>query len=201
MFAITSGIAAQAHSADQLIAARAAMGMGALLDPHRHDGRAYRPTGPAPLSGPQIADTLGEALGRRVRHIDIPPWMFMRAVRVNAKRLGTDMFFESSLRHYLPEYPLGTFAVGGPTTHIHDVAGVEPEDFLTIARRYVTSHESRCTAGNFIRQVVNFMLTSSVPMHRLDTFDRLQQHPQPAHPQLSGQSGVWQNEHNGRISA
>ena len=69
--------------------------------------------------------------------------MFMRAVRVNAKRLRADLFFESSLRHYLPEYALGTWEVGGPTTHVRDVAGVEPEDFLTIARRYVTGPESR----------------------------------------------------------
>ena len=173
----------------------ARVAVGALLDPHRHNGRAYRPTGPKLLSGPEIADAVGEALGRRVRHIDIPPWMFMRAIRVNAKWLGADMFFESSLRHYLPEYPLGTFAMGGPTTHVRDVAGVEPEDFLTIARRYVNGPESRRTAGNLVRQVWNFMLTGFIPMHRLDKFDRLQQHPRPAHPRLSGQSVVWQNEH------
>jgi NAD(P)H dehydrogenase (quinone) len=173
----------------------ARVAVGALLDPHRHDGRAYRPTGPTLLSGAQIAGAVGEALGRKVRHIDIPAWMFMRAVRVNAKRLGADLFFESSLRHYLPEYPLGTFEVGGPTTHVRDVAGVEPEDFLTIARRYVTGPESHRTAGNLIRQVWNFMLTGLVPMHNLDKFDRLQQHPQPAHPRLSGQSTFWRNEH------
>ncbi|HEY2500618.1 MAG TPA: hypothetical protein VGI68_04165, partial [Mycobacterium sp.] len=173
----------------------ARVAVGALLDPHRHDGRAYRPTGPKLLSGAEIADAVGEALGRRVRHIDIPPWMFMRAVRVNAKRLGADLFFESSLRHYLPEYLLGTFEVGGPTTHVRDVAGVEPEDFLTIARRSVTGPESRRTPGNLVRQVWNFMLTGLVPMHRLGKFDRLQQHPQPAHPRLSGQSPVWRQEH------
>lgn len=173
----------------------ARVAVGALLDPHRHDGRAYRPTGPTLLSGAEIADAVGEALGRRVRHIDVPPWMFMRAVRVNAKRLGADMFFQSSLRHYLPEYALGTWAVGGPTTHVRDVAGVEPEDFLTIARRYVTGPESRRTASNFLRQVVNFMLTGLTPMHRLDKFDRAQQHPLPAHPNLSGQSLIWRREH------
>jgi NAD(P)H dehydrogenase (quinone) len=99
------------------------------------------------------------------------------------------------LRHYLPEYALGTWEVGGPTTHVRDVAGVEPEDFLTIARRYVTGPESRRTAGNFIRQVWDFMLTGLVPMHRLDRFDRLQQHPRPTHPRLSGQSAVWRSEH------
>ncbi len=173
----------------------ARVAVGALLDPHRHDGRAYRPTGPKLLSGEDIADAMGEALGRRVRHIDIPPRMFMKAVRVNAKRLGADLFFESGLRHYLPEYALGTFEVGGPTTHVRDVAGVEPEDFLTIARRYVNGPESRRTAGNLIRQVWNFVLTGLVPMHDLDRFDRLQQHPRPAQPRFSGESVVWRNEH------
>ncbi|MBV8177397.1 MAG: NmrA family NAD(P)-binding protein [Mycobacterium sp.] len=173
----------------------ARVAVGALLDPHRHDGRAYRPTGPAMLSGAEIADAVGTALGRRVRHLEIPAWMFMRAVRQNAERLGADLFFESSLRHYLPEYSLGTWEVGGPTTHVRDVAGVEPEDFLTIARRYTTGPDARRTASNFVRQVWQFMLTGLVPMHRLDRFDRQQQHPQPAHPRLSGQSIVWRNEH------
>jgi len=173
----------------------ARVAVGALLDAHRHDGRAYRPTGPTLLSGADIADAVGEALGRRVRHIDVPPWMFMRAVRVNAKRLGADLFFESSLRHYLPEHALGTWAVGGPTSHVRDVAGVEPEDFLTIARRYVTGPGLRRTPVNLVRQIGAFMLTGLVPMHRLDRFDRLQQHPRPAHPRFSGQSDTWRREH------
>lgn len=175
----------------------ARVAVGALLDPHRHDGRAYRPTGPKLLSGEEIADAVGQALGRRVRHIDIPPWMFLRAVRVNAKRLGADLFFESSLRHYLPEHALGTWAVGGPTTHVRDVAGVEPEDFLTIARRYVMGPETRRTPGNLIRQTWQFLLTGLVPMHRLERFERQQQHPRPAHPRLSGQSTLWRDEHIG----
>ncbi|HEX3547784.1 MAG TPA: NmrA family NAD(P)-binding protein [Mycobacterium sp.] len=173
----------------------ARVAVGGLLDPHRHDGRAYRPTGPKLLSGVDIADAVGEALGRRVRHIDIPPWMFMRAVRVSAKRLGADLFFESGLRHYLPEYALGTWEVGGPTTHVRDVAGVDPEDFLTIARRYVNAADTRRTAGNLLRQIGEFMLIGLVPMHRLDKFDRRQQHPQPVHPRYSAESVVWRSEH------
>jgi len=173
----------------------ARVAVGALLDPHRHDGRAYRPTGPTLLSGAEIADAIGEALGRRVRHIDIPPRMFMKALRVNGKRLGYDRFFQSGMRHSVHESALGTWEVGGPTTHVRDVAGVEPEDFLTIARRYVGGPESRRTAGNFMRQLWNMMLIGVVPMHRLDRFDRLQQHPYPAHPRLAGESVVWRNEH------
>ena len=177
----------------------ARVAVGALLDPHRHDGRSYRPTGPKLLSGGDIADAVGEALGRRVLHIDIPPWVFMRAVRVRAKELGADLFFESSLRHYLPEYPLGTWEFGGPTTHVRDVAGVEPEDFLTIARRYAAGPDARRTARNLARQIWEFMLIGFVPMHRLDRFDRRQQHPKPAHPQYSGQSTIWRAEHTAQL--
>ena len=173
----------------------ARVAVGALLDPHRHDGKAYRPTGPTLLTGAEIADAMGEALGRRVRHIDIPPWMFMKALRANEKRLGFDVYTQSGLRHYLPETALGTWEVGGPTTHVRDVAGVEPEDFLTIARRYVNGPDTRRTAGNFIREFWNFIVVGLTPAHRLDKFDRLQQHPQPAHTRHSGESVVWRNEH------
>ncbi|MDT5200058.1 MAG: hypothetical protein QOH34_1580 [Mycobacterium sp.] len=179
----------------------ARVAVGALLDPHRHDGRAYRPTGPTLLTGAEIADAMGEALGRRVRHIDIPPRMFMKALRANEKRLGFDVFTQSGLRHYLPETALGTWEVGGPTTHVRDVAGVEPEDFLTIARRYVNGPDTRRTAGNFIREFWNFVVVGLTPGHRLDKFDRLQQHPQPAHTRHSGESVVWRNEHTASADA
>ncbi|SPM28702.1 NmrA family NAD(P)-binding protein [Mycobacterium terramassiliense] len=174
----------------------ARVAVGALLDPHRHDGRAYRPTGPKLLSGADVADAVSEALGRPVRLMEIPPWMFMRAVRLNAKRLGADMYFESGLRHYLPETALGSWEVGGPTTHVRDVTGVEPEDFLTVARRYVKAADTRRTAGKVLREIGNLMLTGLIPAHRLDRFDRRQQHPQPARPRYSGESAVWHNEHD-----
>jgi uncharacterized protein YbjT (DUF2867 family) len=41
----------------------ARVAVGALLDPHRHDGRAYRPTGPTMLTGAEIAEAVGTALG------------------------------------------------------------------------------------------------------------------------------------------
>ena len=173
----------------------ARVAVGALHDPHRHDGRSYRPTGPKLLSGTDLADAIGEALGRRVRHIETPPWMFLRAVRQIARQSGAGLYFESSVRNYLPENRLGTWEVGGPTTHVRDVAGVEPEDFLTIARRYVSAADTRRTAGNLLRAVGQFMLIGLVPAHDLDKFDRLQQHPQPAQPRFSGESTVWRNEH------
>jgi NAD(P)H dehydrogenase (quinone) len=172
----------------------ARVAVGALLDPHRHDGQAYRPTGPTLMSGADIATAMGEALGRKVRHIELPIGMFMRAVKSDAKRLNADMFFQSSLRLTLPEQKLGSWAEGGPTTHVRDVAGVEPEDFVTIARRYAASPSVQRNAGNFARELLGFMKTTFELGARLDRFDRLQQHPRVAHPLFAGQSDVWRNE-------
>jgi NAD(P)H dehydrogenase (quinone) len=174
----------------------ARVAVAALLDPHRHDGRAYRPTGPKLLSGADMADAVGEALGRRVRHMDSPPWMSVRALHVFRKQMGADSFYESGFRHFLPENALGTWEIGAPTTHVRDVAGVEPEDFLTIARRYVNAAGNRRTPATVLRQIGRLMLVGLVPKPRLDRFDRLQQHPQPAQPRFSGESIVWRNEHS-----
>lgn len=174
----------------------ARVAVAALLDPHRHHGKAYRPTGPTLMDAKDIANAMGEALGRKIIHIDAPIWLFMKAVRLSAKRLGADMFYQSSLRHTLPEQKLGSWAEGAPTTHVRDVAGVEPEDFLTIARRYAQHPLAQRTPANLVRQFTEFMITPFVPQHRLDRFDRKQQHPRTAHPLFAGQSDVWRNEMN-----
>lgn len=174
----------------------ARVAVGALLDPHRHNGRVYRPTGPTLLSGQDIADAIGEALGRKVRHIDAPPKMFVKAVRASAKELGFDEFLQSCLYHYHSEYLLGTWAVGGPTSHVRDVAGVEPEDILTIARRYTTGPECRRTVGNFVRAFASSLRGAFTPMPDFHKFERAQQHPQPAHPQFAGESDFWRAEHD-----
>jgi uncharacterized protein YbjT (DUF2867 family) len=52
-----------------------------LLDPDKHAGKQYRPTGPALLSAADMAEVLSRVLGRRVRRVDLPWWMFLKAAR------------------------------------------------------------------------------------------------------------------------
>jgi hypothetical protein len=106
--------------------------------------KTYRPTGPTLLSAGEMTATLTRVLGRRVRHVEMPMWMFHKALRA----LGIDAFQHVGLRHYIEEHKRGTFELGAPTSHVRDVAGVEPEDFETIARRYATLPEARRTFGN-----------------------------------------------------
>jgi NAD(P)H dehydrogenase (quinone) len=47
-----------------------------LMDPARHAGKSYRPTGPALLSAEDMAKAIGRAVGRSVRVVPTPIWLF-----------------------------------------------------------------------------------------------------------------------------
>lgn len=57
--------------------------VAALLDPARHAGRSYRPTGPALLSAHDMAAILERVFGRRVRPFDMPLWLFLKAANAS----------------------------------------------------------------------------------------------------------------------
>jgi NAD(P)H dehydrogenase (quinone) len=116
-----------------------------LVDPSPHIGKAYRPTGPKLLSPTAIAEAMGTAMGRRVKYQDVPLPMFLKA----ATSLGLSEFVISQLYWFLQDYQAGTFGVGAPTDAVERIAGSAPEDFLSIARRYVTTsaHAVRGISG------------------------------------------------------
>jgi uncharacterized protein YbjT (DUF2867 family) len=105
-----------------------------LADPAAHVGKAYRPTGPSLLAPSDVAEKMGGALGRKIRYQDVPLTMFLKA----ATSLGISEFVISQLYWFLQDYQMNAFGVGAPTNIVEEIAGVPPEDFETIARRYVT---------------------------------------------------------------
>ena len=78
---------------------------------------------------------MGTALGRRVKYQDVPVPMFLKV----ASSLGISEFVISQLYWFLQDYQAGSFGVGAPTDVVERIAGSAPEDFLTIARRYVAA--------------------------------------------------------------
>ena len=96
--------------------------MAALIEPRRHAGKTYRPTGPALLSARDMAAILSRVLGRRVRHIDMPMWMYLKAMRA----LGVSAFEQSGVRHYIEDHKRGAFEFGAPTDHVLEVTGRPP---------------------------------------------------------------------------
>ncbi len=170
----------------------ARVAVAALVDPDRHAGQSYRPTGPKLLSGSDMAAILGRVLGRRVRPIEMPFGMFLRVARMQ----GVDPYLLSGFRSYLQDHRLGAFEVGGGTNDVvREVTGTPAEDFEATARRYAALPFARPTFANRVRAIVNFLRVPFHPGYNLDRRDRQQNYPVPPQPRFSVDDDRWRVEH------
>lgn len=163
----------------------------ALMDPGRHAGKSYRPTGPALLSAEDMANAIGRALGLPVRAVPVPTALFMKTARMG----GYPIDLMSNFRYYVEDHKRGAFELGAPTSDVLDVTGRPAEDFETIARRYAARPGNRRTPGNWLRQFGQFIMAPLSPGFHLDRYDRELRRPFPPEPQFAPDSGVWRREH------
>ena len=170
----------------------ARVAVAALMDPAGHAGKSYRPTGPELLGPEDMAKAIGRAVGRSVRFVPTPTWLFMKGARMAG--FPIDLF--SGIRYYIDDYERGAFELGAPTTDVLEVTGQPPEDFETIARRYAAPFRNQRTFGNWLREFARFMLTPLSPGFNLDRYDRELRRPFPSMPQFAPESKVWRREHD-----
>lgn len=171
----------------------AAVSVAALVDPATHAGRTYRPTGPALLSPDDIAAAVGRALGRRVTYRDVPDRLVLKGFRAQ----GYGEALQTQFLLYAAEYRGGAFAVGAPTDAVRLVAGREPEDFDTIARRMVaTRPEARRTAANRVRALWSFARLLATPALDPERVERRRGHVRLATPQFARDSRAWRAAHD-----
>lgn len=163
----------------------------ALMDPARHAGKSYRPTGPKLLGAGEIAQAIGRAVGRSVRVVPTPTWLFMKTARM----AGMPIELMSNVRYYIEDHKRGAFERGAPTTDVFDVTGRPPEDFETIARRYAALPGSQRTLANWLRAVTQFVITPLSPSFNFDRYDRELRRPFPLLPRFAAESRTWQREH------
>jgi NAD(P)H dehydrogenase (quinone) len=161
-----------------------------LMDPARHAGKSYRPTGPELLSAEDMAKAIGRAVGRSVRAVPTPTWLFMKTARM----AGLPIDLMSNVRYYIDDHRRGAFELGAPTTDVLDVTGRPPEDFETIARRYAALPRNRRTAGNRLRHFAQFMIPLN-PGFNFDRYDHELRRPFPSEPRFAPESKVWRREH------
>jgi len=169
----------------------ARVAVAALMNPARHAGKSYRPTGPELLGAEDMAKALGRAVGRSVRVVPTPTWLFMKAARM----AGMSIDVMSNVRYYIDDHKRGAFELGAPTTDVLDVTGRSPENFETIARRYAAQPRNQRKLGNWIREFVEFMIAPLSPGFNLDQYDRELRRPFPSEPQLAPEGKVWRREH------
>src|SRR4029077_4222147 len=163
----------------------------ALIDPARHAGKSYRPTGPELLGAEDMAKAIGRAVGRSVRVVPTPAWLFMKAARMSGYPI--DLF--SGIRYYIDDHKRGAFELGAPTTDVLDVTSRPPEDFETIASRYAALSGNQRTLGNWLRQFAQFMIAPLKPGFNFNRYDRELRSPFPSEPQFAPDSKIWQHEH------
>jgi hypothetical protein len=87
----------------------ARVAVAALMDPARHGGKSYRPTGPELLSAENMAKAIGRAVGRSARFVPTPTWQFMKGARMSGYPI--DLF--SGIRYYIEDHERGAFDTTG----------------------------------------------------------------------------------------
>jgi uncharacterized protein YbjT (DUF2867 family) len=168
----------------------ARVAVAALIDPARHAGKTYRPTGPEMISVNEMTRIMGRVVGRRVRHVKTPMWMFLKAARMG----GLDKLLLSELPYYIRDQNEGAFALGGPTDHVLAVTGREPEDFETVARRYAAQPKARRTVGNTLRALGAFMTVPLRPGLNPGRYERDQGFPAPSAPRSAMADASWREQ-------
>ena len=166
--------------------------VGTLMNPEPHLGKTYRPTGPRLLSPHDIAEILGQVLGRKVRYQDAPVWLVAKV----AKSAGVPEFIIAQLLTYFEEYKRNAFGIGAPTNAVLEVGGREPEDFETIARRYAatTPNTKRSTSG-LSRAMLTLGKALLTPGLDLERYARQHDFPQIYHARFAGDSPEWRETH------
>jgi NAD(P)H dehydrogenase (quinone) len=162
-----------------------------LLHPDRFTAASYRPTGPALMSTAQMAEVLSRVLGRTVRRVEMPWFLFLRAARMQ----GVSAFELSGFRYYVADHLQGAFAHGAPNDVVATLTGQAPESFETLARRYAALPFARRTAGSRLKAWFDFMRTPMMPGYDLDRYDANLGCHQPASPRLALDSTNWKATH------
>ena len=171
----------------------ARVAVAALMNPARHAGKRYRPTGPELLGADEMANAIGRAVGKSVRVMPTPTWLFMKGARM----AGVPIDVMSNLRYYVEDHKLGAFELGAPTSDVLDLTGKPAENFETIARRYAGQPRNQRTVGNWVREFGQFMVGPLIPGFNLERYDRELRRPFPSAPRFAPASEVWRNEHGG----
>ncbi|MBV8968735.1 MAG: NmrA family NAD(P)-binding protein [Verrucomicrobia bacterium] len=184
-------VAGESLNAPPSAADIARVAAAAFLDPGRHAGKSYRPTGPELLTVTEMAAVIGRVVGHKVRHVRIPLRIFYKAVKAQ----GLEPILLSGLSHYFLDHDRGAFAVGAPNDTVREVTGKNAEDFETIARRYAALPESRQSLGARLAAFARFMAAPMLPGFNPATYDRTQEQPVPPTPHLALDDAGWVASH------
>ena len=169
----------------------ARVAVAALIDPERHNGQSYRPTGPELLSGQDITNKIAAVVHRRVQLVPMPPALFLRALRA----VNYPIYMQLCVSSYIEEHRQSAFAISAPTDHVLQTSGVEAELFEVTAARYAEAADAQKNFKNTFREVTNFLKIAITPGLNYEKYKDEQFHPRPAHPLFAMEDETWKQEH------
>ena len=165
--------------------------------PAKHAGRSYRPTGPALLTGREMAASVARAVGHPVLPVNLPIWLYGKV----ARQQGVDPYQVSCLRHYMEDMKRGTFSFeGGVTQVVEEITGIPAESFDTIARRYAALPFARQTFSRRVKAFLKFNTTPFHPGYNFDKYDKSLRLRVPTHASLSIDDAQWRKTHASQMA-
>lgn len=164
-----------------------------LKAPDRYAGMRFRPTGPALLSGKDMARIIGRVVGHPVMSVKMPYGMLSRVARMQR----VDPYSISILRHYAEDSKRGAFEFeGGVTDVVEELTGSPAESFETTARRYAALQFARPTLANRLKVLAQFMAAPFALPYPLAKLERQWALPAPPNPSYSIDDARWREEHS-----
>ena len=170
----------------------ARVAVAALSDPVRHDGKTYRPTGPASISITEVAAMLSKLTGRPIKAKFMPNKLFLKAARAS----GITAFEAFITQHYFEDGQRGTFAVAAPSNDVYELTGVKPEPYESIAKRYLALPEAQPTFANKMKGVGDLLKIITTSPYNMEQFKKEMAFPVLANPHLAADSAIWHREHD-----
>ncbi|MEE8151264.1 MAG: NmrA family NAD(P)-binding protein [Nitrosomonadaceae bacterium] len=172
----------------------ARVAVGTLIDPTSHVGKSYRPTGPELLSVIDIAGIFSKVLNRKVKYVDIPPKMFLKAGIAQ----GFPLYQPANLAHYyFEEHQRGALTVNAPNDTVLEIGRRAPEDFETITRRYCAERpEAIQTFSNKLKAMQFFIKMLMTPAPDMESYEQQQNYPLIKKPDYSSDSEEWLAAHD-----
>ncbi|MFP5041703.1 NmrA family NAD(P)-binding protein [Parasediminibacterium sp. JCM 36343] len=145
-----------------------------LKNPQPYYGQRLRPTGSKSLSVKEMADIITKVTGKKIRIINSPEWMFLKAAFSMKDDYGYDAFTIAQAIHYNREYQQNKFDIGGATNIVKQLTGNDPEDFETIIRRFIeTSSYGMPNRTGWFKALIKFMKIPFQKVPSIKELDRL----------------------------
>lgn len=172
----------------------ARVAVGTLIDPTTHIGKSYRPTGPELLSVIDMAGIFAKVLNRKVKYMEIPAKMFLKAGIAQGLQINQ----VAHLAHYyFDEHQRNALTVNAPNDTVLEIGGRAPEDFETITRRYCAERpEAIQTFGNKLKAMQFFIKMLMTPAPDLDDYEQQQDYPLIKEADYSSDSDEWLTAHD-----